>query len=80
MARTRRRLVRTMPPEQARPSRETAPLHAISATALLVKEGNDFVVMADTAAKVAFSNGVSGLLGPVTLPSVARLSLPDLAR
>ena len=55
-------------------------MHAILATAPLVEEGNDFVVMADTVAEVAFGNGVSGLLGPVTLPSVARLSLPDLAR
>jgi type IV secretory pathway TrbD component len=53
---------------------ETAPLHVISATAPLVEEGNDLIVMADTPAEVVYSNGVSRTVDSGTHPTSLTLS------
>jgi hypothetical protein len=53
---------------------EPAPLHVISATAQVLEEGDDFVVIADAAGRIGFSNGASRDIDPTALPKALTLS------
>jgi hypothetical protein len=53
---------------------EVEPLHAISATAPVIEEGDDFVVIADAPGRIGFSNGVWRDVAPDGRPKPLTLS------